>query len=200
MLARTRLVLISLVTTAVLAATTACLPLPRPVADAAPVTPSAMPTADELPSPSEDAVADPDAFEDVFAERDQFFRDQQLPMDGTPLVAVTPAQQQFIAEQRTYVEQQGISWTAMDENLALALAGDACETAILSRHEVDASTLIAHVSTSPLFARLVPAEATGDERAAAEAPIASVMAFGATFLCPEDGAMWVAAYREVYGG
>lgn len=57
-----------------------------------------------------------------------------------------------------------------------------------------------HVSTSPLFAQLIPADAQGEARTQAEAPIASVMVFGATFLCPEDGDAWVAAYQDVYGG
>lgn len=199
--AATRPALLSLTLAAILVGTTGCLALPSPLEpDAAGSASRPTPAAVDTASPSNDATVDPDSFEDVFAERDEFFREQQLPMDGTPLVAVTPAQQQFIAEQRAYVEQQGLSWSSQDESLALALAGDACETAILSRHEVDASTLIAHVSTSPLFAQLIPADAQGEARTQAEAPIASVMVFGATFLCPEDGDAWVAAYQDVYGG
>ncbi|MCW2164508.1 hypothetical protein B0I12_001643 [Microbacterium hydrothermale] len=192
---------LSLMLAAVLAATTACIPLPSPLdrGDAAEA-PSSVATEAPSTAPGDEATVDPDDYSDVFAERDEFFRAQQLPMDGTPLVAVTPAQKDFIAQQQAYVEQQGLSWTASDENLALALAGDACETAILSRHRVDSSTLIAHVTTSPLFAQLIPADLEGDARTTAEAPIASVMVFGTTFLCPEDGDQWVAAYREVYGG
>ncbi|MEV7758275.1 hypothetical protein AB0O16_14070 [Microbacterium sp. NPDC089180] len=199
--ARTRPFVLTLTLTAVVVATTACLPLPSPLdrGEAGEVS-AATPTAAQPSTPGDEATADPDDFADVFAERDEFFRAQQLPMDGTPLVAVTPAQQDFIAQQRAYVEQQGLEWTASDENLALALAGDACETAILSRHQVDSSTLIAHVTTSPLFAQLIPAELDGDARTQAEAPIASVMVFGTTFLCPDDGTQWVTAYREVYGG
>lgn len=199
--AAARPALLSLTLAALLVGTTGCLGLPSPLdPDAAASASRPAPAAADVASPSNDATAAPESFEDVFAERDEFFREQQLPMDGSLLVAVTPAQQQFIAEQRAYVEQQGLPWTAQDESLALALAGDACETAILSRHEVDASTLIAHVSTSPLFAQLVPADARGEARTRAEAPIASVMVFGATFLCPDDGDAWVAAYQEVYGG
>ncbi len=131
--------------------------------------PSSVATEAPSTAPGDEATVDPDDYSDVFAERDEFFRAQQLPMDGTPLVAVTPAQKDFIAQQRAYVEQQGLSWTASDENLALALAGDACETSILSRHRVDASTLIAHVTTSPLFAQLIPADLEGDARTTAEA-------------------------------
>lgn len=193
--------MLSLTLAAVLGATTACLPLPSPLERGEAAEASApAPAASQASTPGDEATADPDDFADVFAERDEFFREQQLPMDGTPLVAVTPAQQDFIAQQRAYVEQQGLQWTASDENLALALAGDACETAILSRHEVDSSTLIAHVTTSPLFAQLIPAELDGAARTQAEAPIASVMVFGTTFLCPDDGDAWIEAYTEVYGG
>lgn len=193
--------MLSLTLAAVLTATTACIPLPSPLdnGDAAEA-PAATPSASQPSTPGDETTADPDDFSDVFAERDEFFREQQLPMDGTPLVAVTPAQQDFIAQQREYVEEQGATWTASDENLSLALAGDACETAILSRHEVDSSTLIAHVSTSPLFAQLVPTGLDDDARKKAEANVASVMVFGTTFLCPDDGDAWVAAYQQVYGG
>lgn len=199
--ARTRPLVLAVALTAVLLGTTACLPLPSPFgSEDAAGTASPVPTSDAFSTPGDEATATPDGFEDVFAERDQFFRDQQLPMDGSPLVAVTAAQKDFIAQQRAYVEQQGLTWTASDENLSLALAGDACETAILSEHEIDASTMIAHVSTSPLFAQLVPADLEGDARSRAEAPLASVMVFGTTFLCPDDGDAWIAAYQEVYGG
>lgn len=199
--ARTRPLVLSMTLAAVLTATTACIPLPSPLegGDAAEAPSSA---ATEAPStaPGDEATVDPDDYSDVFAERDEFFREQQLPMDGSPLVAATPAQQDFIAQQRAYVEEQGATWTASDENLSLALAGDACETAILSRHEVDSSTLIAHVSTSPLFAQLIPTGLDDDARKKAEANVASVMVFGTTFLCPDDGDAWVAAYQQVYGG
>lgn len=191
---------LTLLLAVMLVGTTACIPLPSPLdrGDAAEV-PSSAPAESPSSAPGDEATADPDDYSDVFAERDEFFRAQQLPMDGTPLVAVTPAQQDFIAQQRAYVEGQGLAWTASDESLSLALAGDACETAILSRHQVDSSTLVAHVSTSPLFAQLVPADLEGEARTQAEAPIASVMVFGTTFLCPEDGDAWVAAYQDVYG-
>ncbi|WP_150956577.1 hypothetical protein [Microbacterium testaceum] len=195
--ARTRPLLLSAILTAVLLATTACIPLPSPLPPDAAASAS---DAAQSPAPEESTTVEPDDVGDVFAEREEYFREQQLPMDGSPLVAVTPAQKEFIAEQRAYVEQQGSTWTSADENLALALAGDACETAILNRHQVDATTLNTHVATSPLFAQLVPSDLQGAARMQAEKPIASVMVFGATFMCPEDGDAWVAAYREVYGG
>lgn len=201
MSARTRPLVLTATLAAVLLGATACFPLPSPLgSDDAADAPTPAPTAEEFSTPGDEATATPDDFDDVFAERDEFFREQQLPMDGSPLVAVTPAQQDFIAQQRAYVEEQGLSWTASDESLSLALAGDACETAILSRHQVDASTMTAHVTTSPLFAQLIPADLDGAARTQAEAPIASVMVFGATFLCPDDGDQWVAAYQDVYGG
>lgn len=199
--ARTRPLVLTATLAAVLLGATACFPLPSPLGtDDAAGTPTPVPTVEESIAPQDETTATPDDFEDVFAERDAFFREQQLPLDGSPLVAVTPAQQDFITQQKAYVEEQGLAWTASDESLALALAGDACETAILSRHQVDASTLSAHVTTSPLFAQLIPSDLDGAARTQAEAPIASVMVFGTTFLCPDDGDQWVAAYQDVYGG
>ena len=199
--ARTRPLVLSLTLAAVLLATTACIPLPSPLGpDGAEGRPTSAPDAAQSPAPEESTTVDPDDVGDVFAEREEYFREQQLPMDGSPLVAVTPAQKEFIAEQRAYVEQQGSTWTATDESLALALAGDACETAILNRHQIDATTMSTHVATSPLFAQLVPSDLQGAARTQAEKPIASVMVFGATFMCPADGEQWLAAYQEVYGG
>ncbi|GEB45629.1 hypothetical protein DEU35_2685 [Microbacterium sp. AG157] len=198
---RTRPLVLSLTLAAVLLATTACIPLPSPLGpDGAAGLPTSVPDDAQTPAPGESTSVAPDDVSDVFAEREEYFREQQLPMDGSPLVAVTPAQKEFIAEQRAYVEQQGSTWTSTDENLALALAGDACETAILNRHRVDATTLNTHVATSPLFAQLIPSDLQGAARTQAEKPIASVMVFGATFMCPADGDAWVAAYKEVYGG
>ncbi|OZD48513.1 hypothetical protein CH252_18390 [Rhodococcus sp. 06-1477-1B] len=199
--ARTRPLVLALTLAAVVLGTTACIPLPSPLGpDGAAGSPTSAPDGEQSPLPAESTTVDPDDVSDVFAERDEYFREQQLPMDGSPLVAVTAAQKQFIAEQRAYVEQQGSTWTSTDESLALALAGDACETAILSRHQVDATTMNTHVATSPLFAQLIPSDVQGAARTQAEKPIASVMVFGATFMCPADGDKWVAAYQEVDGG
>ncbi len=163
-------------------------------ASSSPTASSSAPT----PSPTDDSDTD-DPMADALAERDQFLADQQLPLDGSPLVAVTPAQQEFIAQQRAFIESQGGTWDAQTESISLALAADACETAILNYHEVDAPLLQAHVASSPVFAQLLPADFPEDQRAAAERNVASVMVFGAGFLCPEDGPQWEAAFTEVYG-
>jgi len=187
----------------VLATTVGCIPVPRfslPGAERAPEPlPSVSPKPTTSPAPSQSADAS-NGDGDVLAERDRFIQAQQLPLDGSPLVAVTPEQKEFIRQQREYVESQGSSWTSDDESIALALASDACETAILNHHRVDADLLKTHVATSPLFSALIPADASESDRAGAEASIASVMAFGTTFLCPADGDSWIAAYREVYRG
>ena len=202
MKARLRPLVLSLIVATALGTTTGCIRLPSPLGpdgfDAPLTAPGESP--DPSPFPDDSATPEPgDEFADAFAEREKFFQDQQLPLDGTPLVAVTPAQKEFIAEQKAYVEDQGLTWTADDENLSLALTADACETAILNSHDVDADVLRTHVATSPLFAQLVPADLQGEDRAYAEAPIASLMVFGTTFLCPDDGDAWISAYTEVYG-
>lgn len=124
--------------------------------------------------------------------------EQQLPTDGSDLVAVTEAQKQFISEQRAYLESQGVEWTAQHESIYLALAADACETSILNGHDIDATRFSLHVQSSPLFRALL--EGVGeDEVAAGEKNLASVMVFGTGFLCPEDAPQWDAAFRELYG-
>lgn len=203
MKARLRPLVLTLLVATALSTTTGCIRLPSPLGPDGMNAPLTAPEESAAPAPLPDDSATPgagDDFGDAFAEREKFFQEQQLPLDGTPLTAVTPAQQEFIAQQKAYVEEQGVEWTAQDESLSLALAADACETAILNNHEIDADLLRTHVATSPLFAQLVPADLQGDDRTSAEAPIASVMVFGATFLCPDDGDAWISAYTEVYGG
>jgi hypothetical protein len=203
MKARLRPLVLTLLVATALSTTTGCIRLPSPLGPDGMEAPLTAPDDSSAPAPLPDDSATPDAGDDLgdaFAEREKFFEEQQLPLDGTPLTAVTPAQQEFIAQQKAYVEEQGVAWTAQDESLSLALAADACETAILNNHEIDADLLRTHVATSPLFAQLVPADVQGDDRTYAEAPIASVMVFGATFLCPDDGDAWISAYTDVYGG
>lgn len=203
MKARLRPLVLTLLVATALGTTTGCIRLPSPLGPDGMTAPLTAPGESSAPTPFPGDAASPGAGDDlgdVFAEREKFFEEQQLPLDGTPLVAVTAAQKEFIAQQKAYVEEQGVAWTAQDESLSLALAADACETAILNDHAIDADLLRTHVATSPLFAQLVPADLQGDDRTSAEAPIASVMVFGATFLCPDDGDDWIAAYTDVYGG
>jgi hypothetical protein len=192
---RRRPLLLSLAVAAVLLGTTACFPLPS-LGDSDEN--ESAPTQTQPADPTDGADAESD--DDPLAERQEFFEAQQLPLDGTPLVAVTPAQKEFISQQRAYVEGQGSTWSAQDENISLALAADACETAILNSHRIDASTLQTHVATSPLFAAILPKDADAATLAAGERNIASVMVFGTSFLCPDDSAAWESAFTEVYGG
>jgi hypothetical protein len=131
------------------------------------------------------------------AEQEQFLEDQQLPLEGSPLSAVTPEQKQFIEEQRTHVESQGGVWTPEVETLTLALTADACETAILNYHESDTSTVQAHIATSPLFLT-IPQDLTADEREQAEASMAEIMVYGMQHMCPADFPDWRDAVIELY--
>ena len=136
--------------------------------------------------------------DDALAERDQFVEDQQLPLDGSPLSAVTPEQKQFIEEQRTHVEEQGGAWTPEAESLTLALTADACETAILNGHESDASTVQTHIDTSPLFMSQLPETMPEDQRAQAEIGMADIMVYGMQHMCPADFSQWSDAVMEIY--
>ncbi|MDQ1122218.1 hypothetical protein [Microbacterium trichothecenolyticum] len=198
--ARPRLLVLPLLVAAVLSSTSGCIPLPSPLSPDAALSSSPTPTSEAGEESDVSSPPDADALGDAFVEREEFFREQQLPTDGSPLVAVTPAQKEFIAQQRAYIESQGASWSAQDENIALALAADACETAILNAHRVDASVLQSHVVSSPLFAAILPKDADAATRAAGERNVASVMVFGTSFLCPDDAPAWQSAYTEVYGG
>lgn len=198
-----RPLVLTLIVAAALGTTTGCFRLPSPLGPDGMQAPVTAPEDSFVatPSPTDDSSPDAGAAaEDPIAERDRFLQEQQLPLDGTPLVAVTPAQKQFIEDQKSYVEEQGFEWTADDESLSLALVSDACETAILNSHVVNADTLRTHVATSPLFAQLVDQSLEGDERTAAEAPIANLMVYGTTYMCPRDTAGWLDAYTEVYAG
>ncbi|MEB4616163.1 hypothetical protein [Leucobacter sp. M11] len=168
---------------------------PKPAASEA--TESPAPSESE-PTESESAPAGVD-MDKALAERDAFIRDQQLPLDGSTLVAVTEGQKAFIAEEKAFIESQGATWGgAEQEGIYLALAADACETAILNGHRIDTTTLETHVGTSPLFASLIPAEITGAERQAAERNVASIMVNGTKYLCEPDFAQWSAAFDAGY--
>lgn len=148
------------------------------------------------PKPTAEATSATDAvddggFADAFAERDQFQIDQQQPLDGSALVARTPEQQEFIAEQRAYTESQGGSWSAEAETISLALALDVCETSILNQHVVDADVFAAHVASSPLIAAVA-----GDDPVAIKGAV-EIMVFGAGFLCPADYQQWLDAKNAV---
>ena len=151
------------------------------------------------PEPEQSRSATSTDSADAFREREAFIKEQQLPLDGSFLVAVTEPQKQFIAEQKAYVESQGSTWTVQDESIALALAADACETSILNSHIVNAASLQTHVATSPLFPMIIPESITGDARAAAVRNVASLMVFGTSFLCPDDAVQWETAFTETYG-
>ncbi|MCR2811866.1 MULTISPECIES: hypothetical protein [Microbacterium] len=147
------------------------------------------------PEPSEGAedVAADEGMAAAFAERDRFLADQQQPLDGSPLVAKTPAQIELVTAQREYVESQGATWDANAESITLALPLDACETSILNGHAIDVETFRAHVNSSPL----IDAVSGGDPQAIEGA--VSMMVFGTRFICPDDAAQWESAWSETDG-
>ncbi len=155
--------------------------------------------ADAEPSPAastpppSDAAEDASAEADVLAERDAFFAQQGRPQEGALPTPQTPAQEEFLAQQRAYVQSQGGSWDEFYDGVALAVTLDACETSILNAHAVTTETAQAHIASSPLIAQI----AGGDP--AATQGLASIMVFGTGFVCPEDAPQWEAAYAALYG-
>lgn len=127
------------------------------------------------------------------AERDQFIRDQQQPLDGSLLVAITEPQKALVRQQREYVQSQGGTWNAESESVTLALALDACETSILNGHEVDDAVFLTHVMSSPLI------RAVAGDDPQAQTNVASIMVFGTGFLCPDDAPQWQSAWEAAYG-
>lgn len=153
----------------------------------------------EEPATGEDSPeATENDFAEAFAKRDQFLEDQQQPLDGSNLEAVTPEQQDYIDSYRSHVESQGGTWDAELETVALGLTLDACETAILNSHEANETVLTSHIQSSPLFSALIPAEATGEQREAFEAEIGSTMVYGMGYICPDDHAEWEATFHSMY--
>jgi|GEM_PF-2651965 len=157
---------------------------------------SEVPEDEDSPDTGSDALEQGD-IEAALTEQEQFLKDQQLPLDGSPLSAVTPEQKQFVEEQRVHVESQGGVWTSEAETLTLALTADACETAILNYHDVDTSTVQAHIVTSPLFLT-IPQDLTASEREQAEAGMAEIMVYGMQHMCPADYPDWRDAVIELY--
>lgn len=131
---------------------------------------------------------------DVFAERDAFFAEQQLPLDGTPLKAVTPEQHAFIDEMKS----RGGQWSDELEWTALALAMDACETSILNSHNVDADTVRMHAATSPLVADMASG-ATEAERIRITDGAMNIAATGVSYICSADHRDWSNALAEING-
>ncbi|WP_298872864.1 hypothetical protein [uncultured Microbacterium sp.] len=137
--------------------------------------------------------------EDVLAEYDTFFAAQNYPDDETsPLTATTPAQEAFVAEQQAVFAERGWEWNPDEQTIALSLAFEGCGVAILNEHDVNAELLRHHVAFSELFDYLIEPGVADDQRLIAEADFAGTMVSGALHLCPDDGARWAAAYREVY--
>lgn len=179
----------------------ACAPAAPPDTGAEPITGSSSPSASPAPMSSSEADADTDADTELkaaFAERDAFLDAQQLPRDGSPLVAITEAQKQLVKEQREWIEAQGLSWTAQDEWILLALASDTCESGIMNQHRIDGEFLATVLTGSPLVQQLIPTDATDAEISSYLRNLASKSVFGAGFLCPDDKDAWQAALAEAF--
>ncbi len=128
----------------------------------------------------------------MLAERDAFIADQQQPVGQATLTARTPAQQELVAQQRAYLEENGGQWSEQAETVTLALALDACETSILNGHEIDLASFRTHVATSPLIDGLAVDDAS-------RAGAVSIMVFGTGFLCPADAPQWEQAMADAAG-
>jgi hypothetical protein len=158
-----------------------------------------------LPLPAITERVDGEAAEQIvgadrLAEYDSFTAAQQLPEDpSSPLTAVTPEQEAFIADEKAIAVRSGRTWTADEETIALSLGFEGCQIAILNGHAVDADLLRMHVQQSDIYAYLIDPSATAEERTLLEAELTRTLARGAMHLCPEDGARWTTAADEVYG-
>lgn len=150
------------------------------------------------PADEADPTDEEDEYGAAMQERDQFLEDQQLPLDGSPLEATTPEQQEFVDSYREDVEAQGGTWNAEIETVTLALSLDACESAILAFHDVDEQAVETHILSSPLFDGVIPPDVSEEERLALEADIASTMVYGMQYLCPDDHEQWEPIIQDLY--
>jgi hypothetical protein len=149
-------------------------------------------SAEPAPTPTGQTVA---GLEDAFAERDAFFAEQKFPTDGSLPRANTATQKELVQKQSDWVKSKGGTWTEQDESILLAMASDTCETGILNGHNIDAALLKKVIVGSPML----PKSGTPEQQAALEKNFASVSVFGATYLCPDDGEAWTAAFDKAYG-
>lgn len=150
------------------------------------------------PADEADPADEEDEYGAAMQERDQFLEDQQLPLDGSPLEATTPEQQEFIDSYREDVEAQGGTWNAEIETVTLALSLDACESAILAFHDVDEQEVETHILSSPLFDGVIPPDASEEEREGIEADLADTMVYGMQYLCPDDHEQWEPIIQDLY--
>jgi hypothetical protein len=168
-------------------------PLPSATSESAPAV-SEEPDPSTEPAPSASA-ADGD-YAAALAERDQFIADQQQPLDGSLAKARTPEQIAFVAEQREWIESNGLTWTEEEEAVTLALALDACETSILNFHTVTTDTVSTHVATSPLIQGQI--DQAPDQADLIRQSMLEIAVFGTSFICEADAPQWEAAYLELY--
>lgn len=168
-------------------------PLPSATSESAPGVSEAPPPSAE-PAPSASA-ADGD-YAAALAERDQFIEDQQQPLDGSLAKARTPEQIAFVAEQREWIESNGLTWTEEEEAVTLALALDACETSILSFHAVTTETVSTHAATSPLIQGQI--DQAPEQADLIRQSMLEIAVFGTSFICEADAPQWEAAYLELY--
>ncbi|QEW03155.1 hypothetical protein [Microbacterium lushaniae] len=143
------------------------------------------------PAPEETAAGSAPVA-DALAERDEFFATQGQPVDGSLPTPQTPEQQEFLDQQRAYVESQGGTWDEFYDGVALAVTLDACETSILNGHEIDVDTARLHIDSSPLIAEISGGDADATQG------LASIMVFGTGFICPADAPQWEAAFTALY--
>lgn len=145
---------------------------------------------ESTPTPQETATGPAG---DALAERDAFFAAQGQPGDGSLPTPQTPEQQEFLDQQRAYVQSQGGTWDEFYDGVALAVTLDACETSILNGHEIDVDTARLHIDSSPLIAEIAGGDADATQG------LASIMVFGTAFVCPADAPQWEAAFTALYG-
>ena len=135
-------------------------------------------------------------FDGVFEEREQFFIDQQLPLDGSMLKAVTPAQKQFIAEMQQRYADRGLTWNEQDESISLALTADACENSILNQHRVDEYLVRTHAATSPLILQMTEGLDEASRIGAVNGAM-QIAVTGVGYLCPADAPAWSQALETI---
>lgn len=140
----------------------------------------------------------PQEISQVIDELRSYHEAQQL-INAEKITPVTPQQQALMAEVEARIMQQtGKGLSEFDQMFVLSIALDACEAAILLKHDVDADEMRSFANTSPL----IEIALQGVDPSQRNQAIQNMMSFtlaGTQHICPADHEQWTRVYDEIGG-
>ena len=140
----------------------------------------------------------PQEIAQVIDELRSYHEAQQL-INAEKITPVTPQQQALMAEvEARIIQQTGQGLSEFDQMFVLSIALDACEAAILLKHDVDADEMRSFANTSPLIELALQ----GVDPSQRNQAIQNMMSFtlaGTQHICPADNEQWTRVYNEIGG-